>query len=723
MRAQSLADLRKEGDGGAVSNVPGREAAKVSFASQLYCDNIVAGWALGKGGSPQRVPNARDIQVFGQFDDLMDILPEEQQPNKIIVYSPPEAVYGDVKEVAEHGTKSVETIYVITEHVSIEVTAKLRRLCNIEGFDIVGCNTLGIINVHEKVRIGAIGGDSPDENFVPGSACIISNSGNMTNTIAGYLQSAGVGVSYGISTGKDALILTPLKELLALAAVDERTRLIVLYVEPGGTYELEAIRWARENKLQKPLLVYVAGSFADAMDISLGHAGAVVEGECTSASAKMGLFDEYFGTPVFDPNAPNDASAVIAETRRGIRINTLHDIVPAATALMSALDMERDFIPKSPLTPKPWLVGLGSLAGKLPSHLVPHVGEIIEPYGSLVKQYIKSSLGRTPSRQPMRNTSHASSNDGVTPRVYGFSLSNLMRDHSFADAVLLSWLGCLPRHPFESRLVDMCLIASLTNGPGTISAQAAKLSASAGNEPNTAMMATLGAIGLVHGGNGKKAAKLLIDVFGDTASLAAGGTASLAAGGTASLAAGGTASLAAGGTVLTDPYSRDGVPDLDELARRHVLDFKKKKLAAKDAGIEYAKIPCLGHPVFNTERVNYDPRERVIFQYMEEQGLYSVFFDFYHRLARELFNQQATTKVHAVNVDAAITCVLMGICWPLLVDNKISVERAVDLPLLMFALGRVAGGAAEYLDHRESGTGMDMRIPVAECRFLGRAQD
>jgi len=691
VRAQSLRDLLKTGDRVAVSNVTGREAAKVSFTSQLYCDNVVAGWALGKGGQKIAIPNARDIPVFGQFDDMMESLPEEEQPNKIIVYSPPEAVYGDVKEVAEHGTKSVETIYVITEHVSIEVTAKLRRLCNIEGFDIIGCNTLGIINVHEKVRIGAIGGDSPDENFVPGSACIISNSGNMTNTIAGYLQSAGVGVSYGIATGKDALILTTLKELLALAAEDERTRLIVLYIEPGGTYELEAIEWARENKLDKPLLVYVAGSFADAMDISLGHAGAVVEGECTSAADKMGLFDEYFGAPVFDPDAPKDAVAVLATNRRGIRVNTLHDLIPAATALMATLEMERDFIPKSPLTLKPWLVDLGSLAEKLPSHLVPHVGEIIEPYGSLVKKYIKSSLGRTPARQPMRNSSHASSNDGVTPRIYGFSVMNLMKDHSFADAVLLSWLGCLPQHPFESRLVEMCLIASLTNGPGTISAQAAKLSASAGNEPNTAMMATLSSIGLVHGGNGKKAAKALIDVFGSTE--------------------------------MTAPYNRDDAPDLDELARRHVLKFKKNKLAAKDAGIEYAKIPCLGHPVFNTERVNYDPRERVIFQYLEDQGLYNVFFDFYHRLARELFNQQATAKVHAVNVDAALTCVLMGIAWPMLVDNKISVERTVDLPLLMFALGRVAGGASEYLDHRESGTAMDMRVPVSECRFLGRAKD
>ncbi|OHB73826.1 MAG: hypothetical protein A2V70_12905 [Planctomycetes bacterium RBG_13_63_9] len=469
--------------------------------------------------------------------------------------------------------------------------------------------------------------------------------------------------------------------------------MIVLYVEPGGTYEYEAVRWMRENDFPKPLLVYVAGSFADGTEISLGHAGSVVEGKYTSAAAKMSLFDDHFGLRVFEPEAQKEKELIdrLADTRKGIRVNTLHDLVPAATALMSALGLKRDFIPTSPLALKPWIVGLGPFAKKLPPNLVPHVDTIIEPYGSLIKKHIKSSLGRVPARQSMRNASHASSNDGTTPRIFGCSLSNLMKERSFVDAVLLSWLGLPARYPFESRLVEMCLVASLTNGPGTMSAQAAKLSASAGNDPNTAMMATLGAIGTVHGGNGKKAARLLIDVFG--------------------------------GTELIDPYCREAAPDLDKLVRSHVLAFKKKKSAAKDAGIEYEKIPCLGHPVFNTERVNYDPRERVLSAYMEEQGIYNVFFDFYHRLAQELLTQQATTKVHAVNVDAAITCVLMGIAWPLLVDNKISVERAVDLPVLTFALGRVAGGASEYLDHRESGTDMDMRVPVSECRFLGRNKD
>lgn len=691
MNATTLAGLLKQGDRVAVSNITGREAMQVSVISQQFCNNIVAGWALGKDGSTIAAPGGRDIRVFGQFEDLMKALPRKERPNKVVVYSPPDAVYGDVKEVIENGTGTVETIFVITEHVSVEVTAKLKRLCDLSRIDIVGCNTLGMINVHDGVRVGAVGGDAPDESFVPGSAAILSNSGNMVNTIASYLQSAGLGVSFGISTGKDPLILTPLPEFLALVEKDKRTRVVVLYVEPGGTYERDAIEFMKKRKLAKPIIVYVAGAFAEGRNISLGHAGAVVEGPCTSATDKMRLFDEYLGVPPFDPENGKAARKQLARTRRGLRVTTLHAFVPAAVALMDALKIKPDFPPVRPLSLNPWIVELGSLARKLPKALVPTPGVIPEPYRELLARQMKGELGRVATRQSMRHASHASANDGVTPRVYGYSLLNLMQQGSFAQAVLLSWLGTPPAHPFETTLFEMCLIASLTNGPGTISAQGAKLCAAAGNEPNTAMMATLGAIGSVHGGNGKEAARLLLATFRESG--------------------------------LVDPYDRKRAPGLDALVAAYVASYKKRKAAAKEAGGEIEQVPCLGHPVFNQDAVNYDPRERVISRHLDEHRLYNVFLDFYHRLAQALMDQGVTTKVHAVNVDAVITCVCMGMAWPLLVNKKITVARALDLPFLAFALGRVAGGAAEYLDHRESGTDLDMRVPVAECKALVRAKD
>jgi succinyl-CoA synthetase alpha subunit/citrate synthase len=684
MRATELTDLLKKGDRVAVSNITGREASKVSAQSQKYCANIIGGWALGKGG--QKIETAAgDIPVFSTFEELLRLTPKENHPNKIIIYSPPEAVYGEVKEVVKHGFETVETILVITEHVSVEVTAKLGQVCREKNIDVLGCNTLGVINAHDQVRMGAVGGNAPQDIFIPGSVTIISNSGNMVNTIAGYLQAAGMGTSFGISTGKDSLILFPLKELLILAEKDERTKVIVLYVEPGGVYESEAIEMMKNKGFTKPVIVYVAGQISEKHNVSLGHAGAVVEGHHTSASGKMKAFDEYFGIEAYNPDRRYKKSEELKkDLSRWIRVNALHDIPKAVGLVVDALEIKRDLNSVKQLNLNPWFIDLGKLGKTIPAELSLAKGIIPEPYKSQFKQQMQMKIGRETTRQNMRNASHASSNDGVTPRIYGYSLMDLMKNRSFGAAVILSWTGELPQDGFEEKLVEMLLTATITNGPGTISAQGAKLSASAGNSPHTAMIGTLASIGQVHGGNGSDAARFLLNIFEKME--------------------------------IKDPYQWD--VDVAAIAQDTAERFKKNKKAAKLASMDYEKIPCLGHPVFKNDPINYDPRERVIYKFIQEAGRRNIFLEFYHCLVRALKNNGSMSKVLAVNIDAALACVWLGICWRHLVEKKMSRQRAIDIPFAAFALGRVAGGVAEYLDHKEFGTEMDMRIPTRECRAL-----
>ena len=286
----------------------------------------------------------------------------------------------------------------------------------------------------------------------------------------------------------------------------------------------------------------------------------------------------------------------------------------------------------------------------------------------------------------MRNASHASSNDGATPRVYGRSVLRLMESRSFAYTLILGWTGHPPAKPFEPELVEKSLIAALTNGPGTISAQAAKLSASAGNSPHTAMIATLATVGDVHGGNGREAVAFMIDAFANSK--------------------------------LIDPYD----PANKDLVRRRPGKWPprpcKRKRAAAEQDIAFQRVPCLGHPVYRNDEVNYDPRERIIGRYLEKIGVYHAFLDFYHALAAAMRETGVTRNVLAVNVDAAIACVWLGICWPLLCEKRLSADRAKNIAVAAFALGRVAGGAGEYFDHADFGQPMDMRIPVSECASL-----
>jgi succinyl-CoA synthetase alpha subunit/citrate synthase len=688
MRARTLSDLLHKGDRVAVSNITGREASKVIAISQKYCGNIVGGWALGKGGESVDTLSV-PIPVSGTFEELLKCTPAERQPNKILIYSPPEAVYGEVKEIVQCGRGVVETIYVVTEHVAIEVTAKIRQICSQENIDVIGCNTLGIINSYDQVRIGAVGGDSPAQGFQPGPATIISNSGNMVNTMASHLLSAGIGTSFGISTGKDRLILFPPKDFVSLALEDEATKLIILYVEPGGTYEQELIEMMKNARSPKPLLVYVAGEIAELFNVDLGHAGAVVEGRMSSAGAKKKAFDEYFGIPAFQPEKRYRKSPDLVQAlSRGMRIQALHHLPEAAGMILNFLGLKKGTADARPLRLNPWFINLGELGSKLPPELALTPGVIPEPYASQLKLQ-EQTFASEMIRQQMRNTSHASSNDGKAPRIYGYPVTDLMKERSLTASLVLYWTGELPRDEFEERLAEMSLVASLTNGPGTISCQGAKLSASAGNSPHTAMIATLATIGTVHGGNGSEAVRLLLAAFGNSD--------------------------------ISDPYAP--YDKLGELVARTAADFKRRKQVDQETGIEYPRIPCLGHPVFRNDPVNFDPRERVIAAFLKEAGRTNVFLDFYHALAEALKDNGSTRNVLAVNVDAAIACVWLGICWKRLQDKQMTVRRITDIPFIAFALGRAAGGAGEFLDHQDFGTEMDMRIPVAECRSLTRPRE
>jgi len=691
VRAKTLGDLLKAGDRVAVSNITGREAAGVTAASQVFCGNVVGGWALGKGGTNIDVPGGEPIPVFATVGELFAKLGPEKQPNKIVVYSPPPAVYGEVKEIVQHGAGRVETLYIITEHVSVEVTAKVAQLCRQANIDVLGGNTLGMINTHDGVRVGAVGGNDPEETFRAGSAAIFSNSGNMVNTMASYLLSAGLGNSFGISTGKDVLILTPTKDLLELARQDERTKLIVLYIEPGGLYEADAVKMLRETAYPKPIIAYVTGQLLAQHDLSLGHAGAVVEGGLSSAEAKTKMLDEYFGLEPFDSSARYEKKPeLVAGLRRGIRIQTLHDLAPAAQLVCSMLGIERDFQPAKPLRLNPWFVNLKGLAKRLPARLILHPGAIPEPYASQVKVLGRERLGAHFSRRSMRNASHASSNDGQTTRIHGVKIESEMQRGALVESVLLAWTGFRPQG-FEAELVERCLIASLSNGPGTISAQGTKLSTSAGNAPNTAMIAALACIGDVHGGNGREGVEYLLRVFRDTG--------------------------------LVNPYDPEHGLDLKKIVHDEVERFSKVRSASKEAGTDYERIPCLGHPVFRTQAVNYDPRERILSAYLSENKLYNIFLSFYHGLTVRMKEVGIASNVWAVNLDGAIASVTLGMCWKALAEKRMTVRRACDLAFLIFALGRAAGAAGEFLDHQDYGSPMDMRVPVNECEVLTRARE
>ncbi len=276
----------------------------------------------------------------------------------------------------------------------------------------------------------------------------------------------------------------------------------------------------------------------------------------------------------------------------------------------------------------------------------------------------------------------------------GVKNSELIKAWSFTETAFLALVG---RRPSESELFEFSMLLGLiiSNGPGTISAQGSKggVSADGPEDPgrvqiNKAFVGFLTHTGFAHGGNGYEAVAFLIEQFRDKG--------------------------------VKDPSDKGHGLDLSAIARAYATEYADYKTKAKAVGnLEYKKIPCVGHPIFKGNKVNFDPRERFVTELFDGKGIYNVFLDFYRHLVKVLFDAKVTREVFCVNVDAVIAVILLKMVWKEFAAGKVSDQDIESSGFTTFLFGRMIGCAAEIDDHINRGRNMDTRTPASKCTFVG----
>ncbi len=258
--------------------------------------------------------------------------------------------------------------------------------------------------------------------------------------------------------------------------------------------------------------------------------------------------------------------------------------------------------------------------------------------------------------------------------------------NSFTDNVFKILFNRVPK-PEELTELKYLVGLTLTNGPGTISAKGAKETVSARNYIPTAYVGFLVNTGLAHGGNGFEAVEFLLNNFKDSD--------------------------------LKNPGDKNHEIDLATIAKNAAKEYRKFKKLEKESGkMNYAKIPCVNHPVFKGNDVNIDPREDFVRKELEQSNIYNIFLDFYHKLVVELFNEGATKNVFCVNVDAVISVIALKLVWNDLQKGTLSKKQVQDLVFILFLIGRAVGVSAEIADHRDRGQDMDCRTPQSALGFV-----
>jgi len=276
----------------------------------------------------------------------------------------------------------------------------------------------------------------------------------------------------------------------------------------------------------------------------------------------------------------------------------------------------------------------------------------------------------------------------------GVKLEELIPNFSFTRTAFLSLMG---REPTDDELFEFQVLLGLiiTNGPGTISAQGSKGAVSADGpempdrvQVNKAFIGFLTHTGFAHGGNGYEAAAFLIEQFKSTS--------------------------------LKSADDKNHGLDLDAMALEYSNKYKSYKAEQKAIGnLEYAKVPCINHPIFKGKDVNFDPREEFVRKLFEEKGINNVFLDYYHSIVNSMFKAKVSKNVYCVNIDAVIAVILLKMVWGEYKAGNLAEADIETSSFATFLFGRMIGCAAEIDDHTFRGKNMDTRTPASKCFYVG----
>ena len=278
------------------------------------------------------------------------------------------------------------------------------------------------------------------------------------------------------------------------------------------------------------------------------------------------------------------------------------------------------------------------------------------------------------------------------------SLWGIPREERFgrwtmADFLFLALTGKKPSGA-EAQPLQILIGLLISNGPGSITALGAKGAVSADGpqtpgrvQINKAMVGFLTHSGYSHGGNGFEGMAFLLEQFRHAD--------------------------------VRDPTDPHHGIDLKAMATKFAETYKVEKSRMKETGLgELRALPGVHHPVFKGKPVNYDPRERFIAEFMEQQGAYNIFHAFYRELVQALYDSGASRYVFCVNVDAIIAALLLAVLWKDYRSGVLSEKDLETAAFNVFLYGRMIGAAAEIDDHLNRGRNMDTRTPLEQCGFV-----
>jgi len=248
---------------------------------RFHTQNMLAsGTHIIAGTSPnQSVSEIYKIPVFRTIGDIQ----KQFTIDISIIFVPAPHAKSAIIEATQ---TQIPLIVCITEGIPIHDMLAIKHQLRDSRSVLIGPNCPGVF-LPGNQSLGII----PAKLACLGDTAIVSRSGTLTYEAMNLLTQAGFGQKYIIGIGGDMISGSNFIDCLQLFQDDPAVKRIVMIGEIGGTSEIAAADYIKQN-ISKPVYAYIAGHSAP-RGVQMGHAGAILgTNVLESAAAKTNYLQQ-----------------------------------------------------------------------------------------------------------------------------------------------------------------------------------------------------------------------------------------------------------------------------------------------------------------------------------------------------------------------------------------------------------------------------------------------
>ena len=261
-----------------------------------------------------------DEVMIPLFKTTAEAKAAQPQADVLLNFASFRTAYDVTMEALEIGGFS--SMMITAEGIPERLARGMNQTAREKGVTIIGPATVGAITPG-AFKVANIGGTIT--NIVnsklhrAGSCGLVTRSGGLFNELSNIISINADGIAEGVAIGGDRFVGSVFIDNMLRMEKNPAVKYMILLGEVGGTEEYKVIEAMKNGTITKPVIAWCIGTIAKYYDsgVQFGHAGASANGEMETAEYKNNAMRE---AGIHVPNSFNELPGMIKSVFEGMNL-------------------------------------------------------------------------------------------------------------------------------------------------------------------------------------------------------------------------------------------------------------------------------------------------------------------------------------------------------------------------------------------------------------------